>query len=188
MSHYNVTEGAKCKCTLGTNSAVLGFPSCETVEMRGSMALNINDYQFVVTFGSCQREKTHCEPCTPEPDGPWSNEAPKVFVGEWEALVDDATLHCVFGGDITITDPGPDNIYTGDELFVGADGRAISARGTREEVEKMKEAEGVKEFVDDANYYRDNPVLSLLNSLGRTVGDANENKRRRPLPRGNKKR
>lgn len=146
------------------------------------MGLNIYDQQFAVNFGSCQRDKTKCLPCTPIPAGPWSDEAPKVYVGGPAVLVETAKMTCALGGEITITDPGPENIYSGDELFIGADGRAIIARGTHEEVEKMKEAEGVREFINRADYYVENPFLSGLEALANTLSKKKENEKiLRPL-------
>lgn len=179
MSALNVGDGAKCECTLGTAEGTLGVPSCETIKLRGGVnGLNIQDQNFLSPFGSCLRDKTKSLPCTPKPAGPWSNHAPDVYVGEAPALVETAKMRCVYGGEITIVDPATvTNIYSGferncDELFVGADGQAVIARGTCEEVERIKFREEWKAFERRADNYLNSPFQSALEELAKMWTDS----------------
>jgi hypothetical protein len=190
MSARNVGDRTKCECTLGTAQGILGVPSCETIKLRGGVnALNILDQTFLTPFGSCRRDKAKTLPCTPKPAGPWSDYAPGVYVGKDPALVETAKMRCVYGGEISITDPGTvTNIHSGferncDELFVGADGRAVIARGTCEEVKRIKLSEALKEFNQRADDYLNNPFRSALEELAKMWTDSKKRERAR-RPRG----
>ena len=191
MGALNVGDATKCECSLGTAEATLGVPSCETIKLRGGVnALNIFDQHFLSPFGSCRREKGKLLPCTPKPDGPWSNEAPGVILVKAPALLKTATMRCAYGGQISIIDPAPvTNIYSGqerncDELFVGADGQAVIARGTCEEVARIKFGEEWKAFDRRAENYLNSPFQSALEELAKMYADSKKRENaRRPRPR-----
>jgi hypothetical protein len=45
-------------------------------------------------------------PCVPSTAAPWVPGSPIVIIGQYPALTNSCTLNCMYGGVISITNPG----------------------------------------------------------------------------------
>ena len=117
-----VCTGAKLECTMGTaQSTLLATP--KNVELTGKEQANIADFVSIVNvpgFGECcslEYPPTEAAtaahhgvltpmPCVPGTCPKWSVIDPNSIICGEPALLKPATLQCIYGGTISIVDPG----------------------------------------------------------------------------------
>lgn len=119
-----VVEGAMMMCTFGLAPAALNCSVPPTFVMASDLpAANIGHMVPLVnipTFGMCESmanpevaSATAAAlgvltpmPCVPVVVDPWAPGAPDVLIGELPALTNDSMCTCMWGGEITIDEPG----------------------------------------------------------------------------------
>lgn len=101
-----VVSGAKLKCTLGTEEAVLNVVVPKTLTIEGKYVATQTDCIPLVNigcFGTCMTSPDEPKPCTPE--GYWANVSDKVTVDGAPALTIKSNMVCTMGkGIISIVD------------------------------------------------------------------------------------
>jgi hypothetical protein len=119
----HVCMGAMLECTFGVTPCPLVATSAPTVLTSEMPAATIMDFvpeENIATFGMCSSmanpevaSATAAAlgvltpmPCVPATIAPWAPGSPTVLVGEFPALSADDLLVCMWGGEISITDPG----------------------------------------------------------------------------------
>ncbi len=121
----HVCTGAMMACTFGAApSTFVATP--KTVKTNNMDAGNIMDnkpFANIPPFGMCSSTANPAVaaataaalgvltpmPCTPNTPAPWAPGSPKVLVANMPALNNSSKLTCVFGGSISITNPGQTN-------------------------------------------------------------------------------
>ncbi|MCC8120321.1 MAG: DUF4280 domain-containing protein [Bacteroidales bacterium] len=128
MSKY-VCMGAQLQCSFGMSPGQLMVVDASRPMIENKLQATIMDYAPMVnilTFGMCQSMSNPTVasataaamgvltpmPCVPAVVVPWSP-AGKVIVGIFPALLDNAKCNCMWGGQISITNPGQ-NFLEGD--------------------------------------------------------------------------
>jgi hypothetical protein len=119
-----VVLGGKATCSFGTSPATIAtIPRGSPVMATNKLAGTIMDHAPVAnlpTFGMCTTQSNPAvaaataaasgtptpAPCIPATSSPWSPGASKVQVGGNPALSSADTCNCMWGGVITVTDPG----------------------------------------------------------------------------------
>ncbi len=118
-----VCMGAMLMCPFGVAPATLIVTSDLTVMTSGMPAATIMDFApmaNIPTFGMCMSPANPevaaataaalgvltPMPCIPATVAPWVPGCPTVTNSGMPALDDESTLMCMWGGVITITDPG----------------------------------------------------------------------------------
>ena len=128
-SKIYVCSGAVLRCSMGTsNGSLVATP--KNVSLCSHEHANIGDHISMANirpFGRCRSlgfpataaataaHHGHLTPmpCVPGTPAPWSAVNPDVIVTGRPALLNTAKLKCVFGGTITIVNPGQALEYTG---------------------------------------------------------------------------
>lgn len=128
-SKIYVCSGAVLRCSMGTsNGSLVATP--KNVSLCSHEHANIGDHISMANirpFGRCRSlgfpataaataaHHGHLTPmpCVPGTPAPWSAVNPDVIVTGRPALLNTAKLNCVFGGTITIVNPGQALEYTG---------------------------------------------------------------------------
>lgn len=120
-----VCMGAMMQCSMGMAPSSL-IPTPKTVQTNYVMAANIMDnipISNIPPFGMCQSPSNPTVaaataaalgvltpmPCVPATPAPWTPGSPKVLVCGMPALNDSSKLQCIWGGSISITNPGQAN-------------------------------------------------------------------------------
>ena len=124
MGGPQVTATAMLQCSFGVAPATLSVvPPSTNVVVEGKPAATITDMVPIMNvppFGMCMSLANPSVaaataaalgvltpmPCMPAIAGPWVPAAPKTFIGSRPALAAGSTATCVWGGVITITQPG----------------------------------------------------------------------------------
>jgi hypothetical protein len=126
-----VVEGAMLMCSFGIGPpAVLNASVPPTMVTADDLpAANVGHFAPMInipTFGMCQSlmnpeviSATSAAlgvltpmPCVPVTVAPWLPGSEDVMIGELPALTNDCTCMCMWGGEITITDPGQVTVET----------------------------------------------------------------------------
>jgi hypothetical protein len=118
----HVCTGAMMQCSMGMAPST--FVATPKMVMTGNMpAGNIMDHvpmMNIPPFGMCQSPSNPVVaaataaalgvltpmPCIPATPAPWTPGAPTVLVSNMPALNDSSKLMCIWGGSISITNPG----------------------------------------------------------------------------------
>lgn len=120
---FLVTAGAMCSCTFGAAPSVLNVPPENKVLGCSKPAANIlanKPNANVLPFGMCSSMSNPQvaaataaalgvltpQPCMPNIAVPWTPGCPTVLVGGKPALTDSCKLTCMWGGVISISNPG----------------------------------------------------------------------------------
>jgi hypothetical protein len=120
-----VCMGAMMQCSMGMAPSSL-IPTPKTVQTNYVMAANIMDnipISNIPPFGMCQSPSNPTVaaataaalgvltpmPCVPATPAPWTPGSPKVLVCGMPALNESSKLQCIWGGSISITNPGQTN-------------------------------------------------------------------------------
>jgi hypothetical protein len=120
-----VCMGAMMQCTMGVAPSSL-IPTPKTVQTNYVMAANIMDnipITNIPPFGMCNSPSNPTVaaataaalgvltpmPCVPATPAPWAPGSPKVLVCGMPALNDSSKLTCIWGGTISINNPGQTN-------------------------------------------------------------------------------
>ena len=118
-----VVSGAMMSCSFGVAPASLTVLPANRVTVGGVPAANIMDYvpmMNIPTFGMCTSPSNPQvaaataaalgvltpQPCIPVTSAPWSPGSPTVTIGNQPALTNSSTCNCMWGGVITISNPG----------------------------------------------------------------------------------
>jgi hypothetical protein len=122
-----VVMGAMCQCTMGmAPSSLVVLPTNKTMGTTVPKA-NIMDFipmTNIMPFGMCQSPSNPTVasataaamgvltpmPCIPATVAPWTPGASKTMVANMPALHDGCTCMCMWGGTISITNPGQQTI------------------------------------------------------------------------------
>lgn len=121
----HVCTGAMMACTFGAAPSTF-VATVKMVKTNNMDAGNIMDnvpFSNIPPFGMCSSPSNPAVaaataaalgvltpmPCTPSTPAPWAPGSPKVLVANMPALNDSSKLTCVFGGSISITNPGQTN-------------------------------------------------------------------------------
>lgn len=117
-----VCTGATLKCSMGTSNSKLTVTP-KNVSLDGNNQANIADFVSmanVKSFGKCRslaypltasataanHGRLTPMPCIPATCPKWSAVDPNSLVGGEPALLKPATLRCMYGGTISIVNPG----------------------------------------------------------------------------------
>ena len=118
-----VVNTAKTRCTMSAKPSRLFVLALNRRNAGGQPAANIRDHVPVTNiapFGTCLSPTFPATaaataaaggvltpmPCVPNTLAPWIPGSPTVTIAEQPALRDTDSCQCVWGGTITITDPG----------------------------------------------------------------------------------
>ncbi|HMC39466.1 MAG TPA: DUF4280 domain-containing protein [Acidimicrobiales bacterium] len=125
-----VVEGALMMCSFGVAPAALNCSVPPTRVMASDLpTANIGHSAPMInipTFGMCSSianpevaSATAAAlgvltpmPCIPATGTPWVPGSPDVMIGELPALTNDCTCMCMWGGEITISEPGQFQVET----------------------------------------------------------------------------
>lgn len=105
---YDVKEGAKLSCSLGTASSTLKIPRCHGACVQGQNQAVISDNVGnvnIMPFGACKRSSPPV-PCTPTIVLKWLFGNKNHRIGGEMALLNISIVPCVFGGIIKIDQSG----------------------------------------------------------------------------------
>ena len=116
-----VCAGAQMMCSFGTAPSVLNVLPLNRVMAATPVAGMMDHVPFlnVAPFGQCNSMSNPMVaaataaalgtltpmPCIPVTVSPWVGSPPNVAIGTFPVLDSDATLNCMWGGVITITNP-----------------------------------------------------------------------------------
>jgi hypothetical protein len=121
-----VVEGAVLQCSMGSSSSALSVSRAD-VEADEEASGNINDYapsKNIAPFGAC-RSLSNPEvasatsgaagvltpqPCVPVVSQAWQPGSRSVEVGGVAALHDACSCACAYGGTISVTSAGQDDV------------------------------------------------------------------------------
>lgn len=120
-----VCMNAMMQCTMGAAPSSL-IPTMKTVQTNNVLAANIMDnipIMNIPPFGVCKSPANPVVaaataaalgvltpmPCVPATPAPWTPGSPKVLVCGMPALNDSSKLTCIWGGSISINNPGQTN-------------------------------------------------------------------------------
>jgi hypothetical protein len=123
MSGPNVHATAQIMCTFGVAPSTLNVLPINRVLVEGLPAANIQDHIPLVNilpFGMCTAVSNPTVaaattaalgvltpmPCVPVTSTPWIPTSPTKLIGGQPALTADSQCLCVWGGVITIVNPG----------------------------------------------------------------------------------
>lgn len=118
-----VVNNAQISCSMGAAPAMLGVLPTSKVTVDGQPAATIMDHKPMVNikpFGVCKSPANPQVaaataaaagvltpmPCIPNTVAPWMPGAVKVKAGFMPALTKSCTCMCIWGGTITISNPG----------------------------------------------------------------------------------
>ena len=119
-----VVATAQLMCSFGVAPAVLSvIPKGLPVQAGGQMAATIQDFMpnaNIPPFGMCTTPSNPQvaaatsaamgvltpQPCIPMTTAPWTPGSPTVQINGAPALTNSSTCQCMWGGAITITNPG----------------------------------------------------------------------------------
>ena len=118
-----VVNNAQISCSMGAAPAMLGVLPMSQVTIENQPAATIMDFAPMMNikpFGVCKSPANPTVasataaamgvltpmPCIPNTVAPWSPGASKVKAGFMPALTKSCTCMCIWGGTITISDPG----------------------------------------------------------------------------------
>jgi hypothetical protein len=105
---YDVKEGAKLECSLGTCNSFLQIPNGHGCSMKDQNQATINDFVGnvnILPFCLCKKSSPPV-PCTPTILMSWLNGQSDFKIRSVPALLDTGIVPCVFGGIIKIVEPG----------------------------------------------------------------------------------
>ena len=123
---FCVCGGAVLNCTFGLSPSTYNVQPVSKVQSAMPLA-NIEDKAAVVNippFGMCTCQANPAvaaataaamgtptpAPCTPQIAAPWTPGSATVTIGGKPALTNSSKLVCTYGGSISITNPGTNNI------------------------------------------------------------------------------
>ncbi|MGH9885405.1 MAG: DUF4280 domain-containing protein [bacterium] len=118
-----VVSTAKTACTMSPRPSQLLVAPSRQRSAAGQAAANIGDHRPVANilpFGPCMSPQFPAtaaatsaaggvltpQPCAPNTPAPWAPGSPTVSIADQPALRHTDTCRCVWGGTITIVDPG----------------------------------------------------------------------------------
>jgi hypothetical protein len=118
-----VVNGAQLMCTFGTSPSTLTVLPVNRTSVDNQPEATIQDFVPMVNimpFGMCTTPSNPQvaaatsaalgvltpQPCIPATTSPWTPGAPNVVIATIPALDNISTCTCMWGGVITITDPG----------------------------------------------------------------------------------
>ncbi|MCH2233072.1 MAG: DUF4280 domain-containing protein [Crocinitomicaceae bacterium] len=122
-----VCMGAQIQCSFGTspgNLTVLPTGRVNTAKMPGATVMDNIPMMNILPFGQCSSPSNPMvaaataaalgvltpQPCIPATVAPWSPGSPTVKIGNMAALDEGDTLMCLWAGQITINDPGQQDV------------------------------------------------------------------------------
>ncbi len=190
-------------CRIGdkalTNHDDHGCPSCPHVcigpSVTGSANVMVNG-KSVLRLGDTGVHQACCG------SGVWQiiTASSSVFVnGKPLVTLGDMTLHCLESFGKMIEASGDVNVVSdvsfryacehvtvpnGDEAFQNYDGRMVIARGTVNEVRKVKLGQKIKKLNEDIESFNNNPVIKLAEVIGSVRKPPIQAPVRPPTPRG----
>jgi hypothetical protein len=120
---FQVVNGARLTCACGTSPSSLTVLPLKFVQASHQPKASIQDFAPMVNimpFGACNTPSNPQvaaatsaamgvltpQPCIPATVSPWTPGAMTVQVAHQVALDNTCTCNCMWGGVITITDPG----------------------------------------------------------------------------------
>ena len=118
-----VVNGAKLMCSFGSSPSTLTVLPANRTNVQNQPEATIQDYKPMVNimpFGMCSTPSNPQvaaattaalgvltpQPCIPNTTTPWAPGAPNVVIVNIPALDNVSKCNCMWGGVITITDPG----------------------------------------------------------------------------------
>jgi hypothetical protein len=118
-----VASGATLTCSFGAGAGTLTVLPTGRVQADGVPMATITDHQPMVNiapFGMCSslanpqvsaatsaaQGVLTPQPCVPMTQSPWTPGSAMVLVGGQPALTSTSTCQCLWGGTVTIADPG----------------------------------------------------------------------------------
>lgn len=125
-----VCMGAKIRCSFGVYPSTLIVLPANRVMTCGMPAATILDNKPLVnilSFGMCSSIANPTVaaatsaalgvltpmPCIPATEAPWAPGSPKVMLANMPALNNSCSLNCMWGGRITILEPGQKSCEVG---------------------------------------------------------------------------
>jgi hypothetical protein len=118
-----VVNGAQLMCSFGSSPSTLTVPPINRTVVDNQPEATIQDHLPMVNIMPCGMCSTPSnpqvaaattaalgvltpQPCIPATSTPWTPGAPTVVIANLLALDNTSTCNCMWGGVITITDPG----------------------------------------------------------------------------------
>lgn len=118
-----VTNGATLQCALGTTPSTLVVTPEKMIQLTQQPAATVMDFvpmKNIMTFGMCTTLTNPVvaaataaklgvytpAPCIPATIAPWTPPSPIVQVRGVPALLDNCTCMCMWGGAVSIVNPG----------------------------------------------------------------------------------
>jgi len=122
-----VVMGAMCQCTMGvapSSLVVLPTNKCNGTSVPSANIMDYIPMTNIMPFGMCQSPSNPTVasataaamgvltpmPCIPATVAPWTPGAAKTQIANMPALTDSSTCMCMWGGTISITNPGQQTI------------------------------------------------------------------------------
>jgi hypothetical protein len=122
-----VVNGAMCQCTMGAAPSALGVLPANMVKAGNMDLATIMDHKPMVNikpFGMCNSPSNPQvaaataaaagvltpQPCIPNTVAPWVPGGPTVKVGNLPVLNNSSKCNCLWGGVISITNPGQQTV------------------------------------------------------------------------------
>ena len=124
---FQVVNGAQLTCPFGSSPSSLVVPPINRVESGYQQDATIQDYVpmlNIMPFGMCMSPSNPQvaaataaamgvltpQPCIPATTAPWAPGAATVQVNYQQALDNVSLCNCMWGGVISITDPGEETV------------------------------------------------------------------------------
>lgn len=124
-----VCMGATLMCSFGVAPSQLTVIPKSRVATAKMTAATIMDYipmTNIMPFGMCNTLSNPTvaaataaklgvftpAPCIPATTAPWTPGSPTVFIGQMPALTNSCQLMCMWGGVITVSNPGQTTVMT----------------------------------------------------------------------------
>ena len=124
---FHVCMGAQLQCSFGTTPSPLLMLPQHGELTENMLAANIMDHQPMANiqpFGMCSTPSNPQvaaatsaalgvltpQPCLPNTVAPWVPGAPTVILDQMPALDNTSKLMCLWGGVITVVDPGEHSV------------------------------------------------------------------------------
>ena len=124
---FQVVNGAELACTFGTSPSSLQVLSVNQTDVNGQYCATVEDHIPMVNimpFGMCTSPSNPQvaaataaamgvltpQPCIPATASPWTPGAAEVTINNLTALDNISTCNCMWGGVISVTDPGQQTV------------------------------------------------------------------------------
>ena len=124
---FQVVNGAQLACSFGTTPSQMAVLPVNRTDVAEQPAANIQDHVPLLniqSFGMCMSPSNPQvaaataaalgvftpQPCIPVTPAPWTPGAATMVIAQFPALDNASTCSCVWGGVISVVDPGQQTV------------------------------------------------------------------------------